>query len=94
MATNGELTVVERLTTLLDTGQFADVNVRVGKGNEQTVFKVSHIITYLWNSNYVVLLNNALSMNILGSCRNLLTREIPYTFKPSWVTDWSRRYGV
>ena len=42
LSSNGELTVIERLAHLLDTGQFADVNVRVGKGTDQTVFKVSN----------------------------------------------------
>ncbi|KAK7083731.1 hypothetical protein SK128_026763 [Halocaridina rubra] len=39
------MSVVERLQHLLDTGQFADVNVRVGKGNDVAVFKV-HFMRY------------------------------------------------
>ncbi|KAG7157023.1 BTB/POZ domain-containing protein 6-like 4, partial [Homarus americanus] len=40
LAGTGEMTVVERLRYLLDTGQFADVNIRVGQGQNVTVFKV------------------------------------------------------
>lgn len=47
MAATGEMSVVERLKYLLDTGQFADVNIRVGQGNNATVFKVNSAATYL-----------------------------------------------
>ncbi|XP_066985429.1 LOW QUALITY PROTEIN: serine-rich adhesin for platelets-like [Macrobrachium rosenbergii] len=44
LATTGEMSVVERLQYLLDTGQFADVNIRVGQGNNVTVFKAHRLI--------------------------------------------------
>lgn len=45
LASNGELTVVERLASLLETGQYADVTIRVGEGDDVVTFKVS--IVYL-----------------------------------------------
>ncbi|XP_045624584.1 serine-rich adhesin for platelets isoform X2 [Procambarus clarkii] len=44
MAATGEMSVVERLKYLLDTGQFADVNIRVGQGNNATVFKAHRLL--------------------------------------------------
>ncbi|KAK4315760.1 hypothetical protein Pmani_013037 [Petrolisthes manimaculis] len=38
------MSVVERLQYLLDTGQFSDVNVRVGQGNNVTVFKAHRLL--------------------------------------------------
>lgn len=40
LGVTGDMSVVERLQYLLDTGQFADVNIRVGQGNNVTLFKV------------------------------------------------------
>ena len=40
LSAHGDLTVTERLATLLDTGQFADVTIRVGQGAESESFKV------------------------------------------------------
>ncbi|CAL4059884.1 unnamed protein product, partial [Meganyctiphanes norvegica] len=39
VAQNGEMTVIARLSHLLDTGQFSDVNIRVGTGNNAAIFK-------------------------------------------------------
>ncbi|XP_042243624.1 mucin-5AC-like isoform X2 [Homarus americanus] len=44
LAGTGEMTVVERLRYLLDTGQFADVNIRVGQGQNVTVFKAHRLL--------------------------------------------------
>ncbi|XP_068239985.1 serine-rich adhesin for platelets-like isoform X2 [Palaemon carinicauda] len=44
LATTGEMSVVERLQYLLDTGQFADVNIRVGQGNNVAVFKAHRLL--------------------------------------------------
>ncbi|XP_069956477.1 uncharacterized protein [Cherax quadricarinatus] len=40
----GEMSVLERLQYLLDTGQFADVNIRVGQGSNATVFKAHRLL--------------------------------------------------
>ena len=48
MAANGELTVVERLASLLETGQFADVTIQCGSGNGAATFKVSQNKMYLF----------------------------------------------
>ncbi|KAL7633930.1 UNVERIFIED_CONTAM: hypothetical protein RMT77_015891 [Armadillidium vulgare] len=44
IASNGELTVVERLATLLQTGQFADITIRVGEGKDTTTFKAHRLL--------------------------------------------------
>ncbi|XP_069972624.1 nuclear pore complex protein DDB_G0274915 isoform X2 [Penaeus vannamei] len=44
MSVTGEMSVVERLQYLLDTGQFADVNIRVGQGNNVVVFKAHRLL--------------------------------------------------
>ncbi|KAK8392612.1 hypothetical protein O3P69_014792 [Scylla paramamosain] len=44
LGVTGEMTVVERLQYLLDTGQFADINIRVGQGNSATLFKAHRLL--------------------------------------------------
>jgi len=44
LSAHGGLTVTERLATLLDTGQFADVTVRVGAGGQTASFKAHRLL--------------------------------------------------
>ncbi|XP_050720424.1 uncharacterized protein LOC127000585 isoform X2 [Eriocheir sinensis] len=44
LGVTGDMSVVERLNYLLDTGQFADVNIRVGQGNNVSVFKAHRLL--------------------------------------------------
>jgi len=44
LSAHGDLTVTERLATLLDTGQFADVTVRVGAGGQAASFKAHRLL--------------------------------------------------
>ncbi|KAF2349439.1 hypothetical protein FHG87_019804, partial [Trinorchestia longiramus] len=39
LSAHGDLTVTERMGTLLDSGQFADVTIRVGQGSDYATFK-------------------------------------------------------
>lgn len=44
LTSHGDLTVTERLATLLDTGQFADVTIRVGQGTDLKSFKAHRLL--------------------------------------------------
>lgn len=44
LGVTGEMSVVERLQHLLDTGQFADITIRVGQGNNSGVFKAHRLL--------------------------------------------------
>ncbi|XP_045106865.1 mucin-5AC-like isoform X2 [Portunus trituberculatus] len=44
LGATGDMTVVERLQYLLDTGQFADINIRVGQGNNAALFKAHRLL--------------------------------------------------
>lgn len=60
MDANGELTVVERLATLLETGQFADVSIQVGQGSDAVTFKAHRLLLATASQP----LNNLLSSNV------------------------------